>query len=163
MEQLTFYLKLHTGTLSVYLFIHLFSPELSLLIQGSFAQMTTTSLTSELCFRFWNPDPAPPPLLLSLVIYAWNQALSDSAGERQPGPKTPVVWIEGDTGSGVYVQMGRWTGRDAGEEDGAPGKPTTGWSSMASAHLKGFPNPPARTGSLLQSLAPRWTPAIQSC
>lgn len=45
------YLKLHTGTLSVYLFIHLFSPEFFLLIQGLFAQMTRTSLISELNFE----------------------------------------------------------------------------------------------------------------
>lgn len=43
MVQLTLYLKLHTGTLSVYLFVHLFSPELSSLTRGLFAQMTTTS------------------------------------------------------------------------------------------------------------------------
>ena len=68
----------------------------------------------------------PTPLLLSLVIYAWKQALSDDAGERQTGPKTPAVWIEVGTGSGVYVQMGRGTGWDVGEEDDAAGKPTAG-------------------------------------
>lgn len=45
------YLKLHTGTLSVYLFIHLFSPEVYLLIQGLFVPMSRTSLISELNFE----------------------------------------------------------------------------------------------------------------
>lgn len=108
MEQLTLYLKLHTGTLSVYLFIPLFSRQFSLLIKGLFAQMTTSSLISELYFGFWNPGPAPPSSFTA-ISHLCLETGSNNAGVRQSGPKTLVVLIEGGTDSGVYKQMGRGT------------------------------------------------------
>lgn len=74
--------------------------------------------------------------------------------------KPPAVWMEGmagsDQGSGTDGQGAR--ARVSWGQDDAAGKPV---ASTALAHLKGFPTPPALTGSLLAETD--WCHCTQVC
>lgn len=51
--------------------------------------------------------PHPP---FAVISHLRLETGSDDAGERQPGPKAPVVRMEVGTGSGVHARMGSGTG-----------------------------------------------------